>query len=161
MTGVLVFSFELFFVFLMNMRKNERQLLAVTKAAVAAKEQAEDNELNQEIAVELLGNATGAAVETALDGQEAVEMFQASAPGYYDMILMDIQMPNLDGYAATRAIRAMDRPDAASIPIFAMTANAFSEDAKKCLEAGMNAHLAKPLDLKKVYETLNEFFCEP
>ena len=117
---------------------------------------AEDNELNREIAVELLGAETGAEIVEAVDGKQAVELFERSAPGYFDMILMDIQMPNMDGYAATRAIRAMDRKDAATIPILAMTANAFAEDEEKSRQAGMDAHIPKPLDVATVYKTLNE-----
>ena len=85
------------------------------------------------------------------DGKQAVERFQSEPPGTFDAILMDIMMPVMDGLAATRAIRALDRPDAKTIPILAMTANAFDEDAKKC----MNAHLAKPLEMKKLIETLS------
>ena len=117
---------------------------------------AEDNELNREIAVELLGTETGACIEEAEDGLQAVELFRQSEPGHFDLILMDIQMPHMDGYAATRAIRAMDRPDAAAIPILAMTANAFAEDAEKSLQAGMDAHIPKPLEISAVYATLNE-----
>lgn len=117
---------------------------------------AEDNELNREIAVELLGTETGAEIVEAEDGQKAVELFEQSAPGYFDMILMDIQMPHMDGYAATRAIRAMDRQDAKTIPILAMTANAFAEDAEKSRQAGMNAHIPKPLEIATLYATLNE-----
>ena len=110
---------------------------------------AEDNPLNQEIAMAFLQN-TGAHVETAMDGREAVEMFAASFTGYYDLIFMDIQMPHMDGYQATRRIRAMERSDAASIPIVAMTANAFTEDIKLALEAGMNQHMAKPIDIRQL-----------
>lgn len=114
----------------------------------------EDNDLNREIAVELLG-PSGARLETACDGQEAVERFAASRPGHYDLILMDVQMPRMDGYAATRAIRAMERPDGKRIPILAMTANAFSEDVEKSREAGMNGHISKPINLAEVYRTLS------
>ena len=117
---------------------------------------AEDNELNREIAVELLGTETGAEIVEAEDGQQAVELFRQSAPGHFDLILMDIQMPRMDGYAATRAIRALDRPDAGTIPILAMTANAFAEDAEKCRQAGMDAHISKPLEIATVYATLSE-----
>lgn len=103
----------------------------------------EDNELNREIAEELIG-VTGASVESAEDGVQAVEMFKESAEGYYDLILMDVQMPHMDGYEATRCIRALGRSDAQKVPIFAMTANAFAEDVQKSREAGMNAHISKP-----------------
>ena len=117
---------------------------------------AEDNELNREIAVELLGEETGAEIVEAEDGQRAVELFQQFEPGHFDLILMDIQMPRMDGYAATRAIRAMNRPDAKTIPILAMTANAFAEDAEKSRQAGMDAHIPKPLEIATVYATLSE-----
>ena len=117
---------------------------------------AEDNELNREIAVELLGEETGAEIVEAEDGQQAVDLFRQSQPGHFDLILMDIQMPRMDGYAATRAIRAMDRPDAKTVPILAMTANAFAEDAEKSRQAGMDAHIPKPLEIAAVYATLSE-----
>ena len=117
---------------------------------------AEDNDINREIAVELLGTETGAEIVEAEDGQQAVDLFQKSQPGHFDLILMDIQMPRMDGYAATRTIRAMDRPDAKAVPILAMTANAFAEDAEKSREAGMDAHIPKPLEIAAVYTTLNE-----
>ncbi len=117
---------------------------------------AEDNELNREIAVELLGTETGAEIVEAEDGKQAVDIFGKSPLGYFDMILMDIQMPNMDGYAATKAIRAMDRQDAKTIPIVAMTANAFAEDEEKSRQAGMNAHIPKPLDIATVYTTMNK-----
>lgn len=107
----------------------------------------EDNELNREIAEELIG-ATGASVESAEDGVQAVKKFKESAEGYYDLILMDVQMPHMDGYEATRCIRALGRSDAQKVPIFAMTANAFAEDVQKSREAGMNAHISKPLDIR-------------
>ncbi len=119
---------------------------------------AEDNELNREIAVELLGAETGAIIEEAEDGQVAVDMFAASEMWHYDLILMDIQMPRLDGFEATRRIRAMERPDAAKVPIFAMTANAFAEDEEKSRQAGMNAHLSKPLETSAVLAAMNEIF---
>ena len=114
---------------------------------------AEDNELNAEIAETLLTDL-GAKVTTVHNGKQVVDLFIASSEGTFDVILMDIMMPVMDGYAATRAIRASDHPDAKRIPIIAMTANAFKEDEKKCLEAGMNAHLAKPLDMEKVKQTI-------
>ncbi|GKH47288.1 hypothetical protein CE91St45_18500 [Oscillospiraceae bacterium] len=116
----------------------------------------EDNEINLEIATELIG-MTGASVDTAMDGVEAVERFKTSGPGQYDLILMDIQMPHMDGYEATRRIRALQRPDARSVPIFAMTANAFAEDADKSREAGMDAHISKPFDIKALYAQMNRF----
>lgn len=113
----------------------------------------EDNELNMEIAEFMLSDCK-AIVEKAVNGLEAVEKFEASEAGTYDVILMDIMMPIMDGLTATRSIRALDREDAKTIPIIAMTANAFKEDADKCLQAGMNAHLAKPLDIQKVIMTI-------
>ena len=117
---------------------------------------AEDNELNREIAVELLGAGTGAIIDEAEDGEMAVDIFAASEVNYYDLILMDIQMPHMDGFEATRRIRAMERPDAAKVPIFAMTANAFAEDEEKSRQAGMNAHLSKPLEISAVLAAMNE-----
>lgn len=104
----------------------------------------EDNALNAEIAETLLKDR-GTKLTLAKDGQEAVELFEKSRPGTFDGILMDVMMPVMDGLTATRAIRALDRPDAATVPILAMTANAFKENAEKCFAAGMNAHLTKPL----------------
>ena len=115
----------------------------------------EDNELNVEIA-EFMLTENGAKVETVNNGLEAVQHFEASEPGTYDVILMDVMMPVMDGLTATRTIRALDRQDAKTIPIIAMTANAFREDAEKCMEAGMNAHLAKPLDDEKIKQTISE-----
>ena len=109
----------------------------------------EDNALNSEIARTLLEDE-GAAVTLARDGREGVERFQKDPPGTYDAILMDVMMPVMDGLAAARAIRALPRPDGKTVPIIAMTANAFEEDAEKCLAAGMNAHLAKPLKMDEV-----------
>lgn len=107
---------------------------------------AEDNVLNQQIAQELL-EGFGATVETVENGQVCVERFSNTSPGYFDLILMDVHMPELDGYEATRKIRALPRPDAAEIPIIAMTADVFSEDIAASKDAGMNGHLAKPLDI--------------
>ncbi len=115
----------------------------------------EDNELNQEIAVEILQEA-GFIMDVANDGSVAVEKVRAAQSGQYDLILMDIQMPTMDGYEATKRIRAMDRPECAHIPIVAMTANAFDEDRKEALEAGMNGHIAKPIDIPKLMELLGE-----
>ena len=114
---------------------------------------AEDNELNAEIA-EILLTDKGASVTLARDGKQAAALFEASQPGAFDAILMDVMMPVMDGLAATRAIRALERPDAKTVPIIAMTANAYREDAEACIRAGMNAHLAKPLDMGKVFATI-------
>ena len=116
---------------------------------------AEDNELNREIAEELLSDS-GFVVETAEDGTVALEKVKNSVPGYYALVLMDIQMPRMNGYDAARAIRALEDPKLAAIPIVAMTANAFDEDRKRALESGMNAHIAKPIDIKKLLEVLTE-----
>lgn len=113
----------------------------------------EDNELNMEIAVYLLEDA-GAVVDCARDGREAVEKFRDSEPGSYDVILMDIRMPVMDGMEAASRIRAMDRPDASDVPIFAMTANAYEEDKKMSREAGMNEHLSKPIDIRLLCKTI-------
>ena len=114
---------------------------------------AEDNELNMEIAEFVLQNE-GANVTKAWDGQEAVELFRNSEPGEFDVILMDIMMPVMNGYETTKMIRSLDREDAKAIPIIAMTANAFTEDRIKAKAAGMNAHIAKPIDSKKIEDTL-------
>lgn len=118
---------------------------------------AEDNELNREIAVELLGSM-GAAAETANDGEQAVARFKQSAEGYYDLILMDIQMPNLDGYDATRQIRALPRRDAVTVPIIAMTADAFAEDVEMAKSAGMNSHLSKPFHVESLNRELFKYY---
>ena len=114
---------------------------------------AEDDELNREIISTLLGKEKISA-ELAENGLEALEMFERSEPGYYDAILMDIRMPVMDGLEAAKKIRALSRPDAKLTPIIAMTANAFDEDAQRSAECGMNGHLTKPVDMKKVMETL-------
>ena len=113
----------------------------------------EDNELNMEIAAELL-KEKGAIVTQAVNGKEAVRLFTESPRGTFDVILMDVMMPIMDGLEATRQIRASQHPDAGNIPIIALTANAFYEDVKKCIEAGMNAHLSKPLEIEKVVEMI-------
>lgn len=115
----------------------------------------EDNELNREIANEILSQA-GFKVETAEDGSIAVEMVEKSEPGYYDLILMDIQMPIMNGYEATRAIRSLGNKELASVVIIAMTANAFEEDKKAALDAGMNDHIAKPIDVEVLFEVLGK-----
>ena len=120
---------------------------------------AEDNALNMEI-MEFLLNDVGIKATKAADGQQAVEAFAASPVGGFDAMLMDVMMPVRDGYEATRAIRAMDRPDAKTIPIFAMTANAFAEDRLKALQAGMNEHLPKPIDPDTLYRLLVKYLTE-
>lgn len=114
---------------------------------------AEDNELNWEVARELLG-ALGLELTWAENGREAVDAFASSEPGTFDAVLMDIRMPEMDGYQATRAIRALSRPDAATVPVIAMTADAFSEDIERARDAGMDAHVAKPIDLRELVRTL-------
>ena len=114
---------------------------------------AEDNEMNQMIAEAIL-TETGLSVEIAGDGSEAVEKMKSASAGYYDVILMDIQMPRMDGYEAAKQIRALEDPQKAGIPIVAVTANAFEEDRKTAMEAGMNGHLAKPYDVPAIMETL-------
>ena len=114
---------------------------------------AEDNALNAEIAMELMEDM-GLQIEWAEDGDICVDMLQKADLGYYDLVVMDIQMPHMDGYEAARAIRAMADTEKAGIPIVALTANTFEEDRKKAFAAGMNAHLAKPIDVAKLEETL-------
>ena len=116
----------------------------------------EDNELNAEIA-RLLLEDKGAVITRVGDGQQALDLFREEPAGSFDGILMDVMMPVMDGLTATRAIRGLDRPDAKTIPIIAMTANAFAEDAAKCFAAGMNAHLSKPLDIRKVISTIARY----
>jgi len=115
----------------------------------------EDNELNQEIAVEILGDA-GFSTDVAENGKIAVEMLAASEPGYYQLVLMDIQMPVMNGYEAAKAIRKLESQELASVPILAMTANAFEEDRQEALRCGMNGHLPKPIDVENLYSTLKE-----
>ena len=114
---------------------------------------AEDNELNMEIAEFVLQNG-GADVTKARNGQEAVELFRKSASGEFDAILMDIMMPAMNGYEAAKKIRSLDREDAKTIPIIAMTANAFMEDRLKAKEAGMNEHIVKPLDVELLIKVI-------
>ena len=116
---------------------------------------AEDNDLNWEIANELLSEL-GMELEHAENGQLCVEMFQNSPIGYYDAVLMDIRMPVMTGYEAAWGIRRLEREDS-DIPIIAMTADAFSEDIKRCLDCGMNAHIAKPIDVREVSRILEKF----
>ncbi len=117
---------------------------------------AEDNDLNWEIASELL-QEIGVELERAENGDICADMFRKSPIGYYDAVLMDIRMPVKDGYEATDIIRSIDRPDS-TLPIIAMTADAFSEDIQKCMEHGMNAHVAKPIDIKEISRLLSRFF---
>ena len=117
---------------------------------------AEDNELNWEIANELLCDI-GAEPEWAKDGKIAVDMFNSSQEGYYKVILMDLRMPHMTGYEATRAIRSSERGDALTVPIIAMSADAFSDDIKRCLDCEMNAHIAKPIDISELVRTIKKF----
>ncbi|MBD5647618.1 MAG: response regulator [Desulfovibrio sp.] len=114
---------------------------------------AEDNAMNQEIAVEFLTGA-GYEVDVAVNGREAVEMLSAAPPLTYDVVLMDVQMPVLDGYGATQAIRSLEDPRLATVPIIALTANSFEEDRQEALRRGMNGHIAKPIDFKLLFATL-------
>ncbi len=116
---------------------------------------AEDNELNQEIAASILSDA-GFSVEIAGNGQIAVDMLKQSQEGYYQLILMDVQMPIMNGYEATKEIRKLSDKKLSSIPIFAMTANAFEEDKQEALRCGMNGHIAKPIDVEKLFEVLDK-----
>ena len=120
---------------------------------------AEDFIINAEIVKELM-DIRGVKVEHAENGRIALEMFEKSEANYYDAILMDVRMPEMDGLEATKAIRALNRPDAKTIPIIAMTANAFDEDVQRSLQAGMNAHLSKPVESEQLYKTLEELIWE-
>lgn len=115
----------------------------------------EDYELNYEILKERL-ETEGATCDIAVNGKQGVEMFTASEPGYFDAVLLDVQMPVMDGYEAARTIRAGSHSEAKTIPIIAMTANAFDEDVKKSLDAGMDAHIAKPIDMQLLKRVVNE-----
>ena len=116
---------------------------------------AEDVDINAEIIMDIL-EMEGVECERAGNGQVAVDMFGDSDEGYYDAVLMDIRMPVMDGLTATAALRAMERADAKTIPIIALTANAFDEDVNNSLEAGMNTHLSKPVEPEKLYSVLSE-----
>jgi len=120
---------------------------------------AEDFIVNAEIVRELMA-IRGAEVDHAENGKAAVQMFEESGPDYYDAILMDVSMPEMDGLEATKVIRSLPRPDAQTIPIIAMTANAFDEDVQRSLQAGMNAHLSKPVEPDHLYKTLEELIWE-
>ena len=117
---------------------------------------AEDNEINAEILIQLL-ELEGADCEIAVDGQAALERFKDAAPGEFDAILMDVQMPKMNGYEATKAIRGLERGDALTVPIIAMTANVFAEDVRDALDAGMNAHIAKPVDMGLLKKTISQY----
>ncbi len=116
----------------------------------------EDNELNREIAMEIIGS-TGVVIETAENGQEAVEMFEHVPEGYYDLIFMDIQMPVMNGHEAARNIRKLEHTRKRRVPVVAVTANAFLEDIQMSKEAGMDGHLAKPLDIQLLMETMRKW----
>ena len=126
----------------------------VSDAAVHAFVHALDN--LAEILADLL-EMRGVSSEHAENGAVAVDMFAAAEPGYYDAVLMDVRMPVKDGLEATRCIRALDKADAKTVPIIAMTADAFDEDVQRSLQAGMNAHLSKPVDPERLYDTLAKF----
>jgi CheY-like chemotaxis protein len=119
---------------------------------------AEDVEINREI-VSILLKPTKLKIESAENGEEAVSMFRKN-PKKYDIIFMDVQMPEMDGYEATRRIRELDIPEAKSVPIIAMTANVFKEDIEKCREVGMNEHIGKPLDMDDVFAILKEYLTD-
>lgn len=163
--GITMFMPKPFFV--SNFRHAVAQLKGVVETGEMASQEepnsinglkvlaAEDNEINAEILIELM-DIEGVECDIAKNGQIAVEKFENSEVGRYDLIFMDVQMPIMDGYAATRAIRAGNHPEAKTIPIIAMTANAFDDDIKKALDAGMNEHLAKPIDMDKLKAVVAE-----
>lgn len=136
-----------------RIKKNEKGIEFIGKKVLLV----EDNELNQEIAQAILSEA-GFKIEIAADGIEAVEKVEQSVPGQYDVILMDVQMPRMNGYEATKHIRGMKDKSKANIPIVAMTVNAFEEDKKAALAAGMNAHIAKPIEVDKLKTALQQIF---
>ena len=140
-----------------KMRTAARHLLSLIGSTLQGRRLllVEDNDLNAEIAATIL-EGDGAYVSIAGDGTQAVEAFAANPAGTFDAILMDVVMPKMDGLAAARAIRALDRPDAATIPIIAMTGNAFQEDVQECLDAGMSAHIAKPIDMAKAERVITK-----
>ena len=116
----------------------------------------EDNELNREVAAEIIG-MTGAEIETAVNGKEAVDKVADHPNGYYDLVFMDVQMPIMNGYEAATAIRSLPKHKGELLPIVAMTANAFTEDVILAKSAGMNEHIAKPLDMEKLNRMLHEW----
>ena len=113
--------------------------------------------MNTEIARALL-EEKGMEVICAENGQAACDAYRSSAPGYFDAVLMDIRMPVMNGYDAARSIRNADRADAAAVPIIAMSADAFDDDIRRCMDAGMNGHISKPVSPEKLYGTLSKFF---
>ena len=117
---------------------------------------AEDNAINTEVAVLLL-QAKGFIVDTAETGEQALRCYEASSPYSYDAILMDIRMPVMDGLCATKEIRRLSRRDASGIPVIAMTADAFAEDITVAMQAGMNAHIAKPIEVQQLYRLIDSF----
>lgn len=152
--------FHLMKKFVTNKKEEEQQIIAssgITSFPGKRILVVEDNELNREIAYELL-QETKAVVETAVDGQDAVDKVSASPEGYYDLIIMDIQMPVMNGLEATKAIRLLDRKDIKDMPIIAMSANAFAEDVQLSLEAGMNEHIPKPIEIDKLYSVMGKWF---
>ncbi|MBD5470190.1 MAG: response regulator [Lachnospiraceae bacterium] len=157
-TFVVTLSFKLADVTDPNAKKKEAQSQTDYETALVGRRVllVEDNALNREIAEEVIAQ-TGVIVESAADGKEALEMFEKSPAQYYDMIFMDIQMPVMNGYDATTAIRALEHEDAVSIPIIAMTANAFAEDIRMSRKAGMNEHLTKPLDMEQLMQCLRKW----
>jgi signal transduction histidine kinase/BarA-like signal transduction histidine kinase len=150
------FTVRLHFEEVPSAEKTAPQALCAADTAILAGKKVllcEDNAMNRQIACTLLENVRMAVV-TAENGQAGVDRFSQSREGEFDLVLMDIRMPVMDGFAAARAIRSMNRPDAAAVPIIAMTADVFPEDVQKCLDAGMNDHLAKPIDVQKMMQVL-------
>lgn len=141
-----------------HQQKEEQNVLPVTKETDNFKGKrlllVEDNELNREIAFEIL-NEYGFIVDTAENGKEAVDKVAVSKPGDYDLVLMDIQMPVMDGHEATRQIRALADSELANVPVVAMTANAFDEDRRAAEECGMNGFISKPINMEEVIEALH------
>ena len=135
----------------LNTKKGEVDAIAGMKVLIV-----EDNELNLDIVQEVLSER-GLTVTGATNGQIAVDLFGGNPPGTFDAILMDMHMPVLDGVTATKQIRAMERSDAKTIPILALTANDFEEDVRRTREAGMNDHLTKPFDMEKIFSVLAEY----
>ena len=143
-------------------RRNNMDLFREKKRAELAGRRillAEDIDINTEIMMDIL-DMEDAQADHAENGRIALEMFESSAVGAYDAILMDVRMPEMDGLEAAAAIRALDRPDAKTVPIIALTASAFDEDVQRSLQAGMNAHLSKPVEPDLLYQTLGELICE-